>query len=153
MLSGYIEGLIKMGNKQNKIKLSINPFIPKPHTPFQWEGFQLKEMKSKIKYINSKIKIGSFKMENPKKALIQYVLSMGGPELGDVLEGSLSENITPKKWAELAHKYDLSEDLPWNNIDVGIDNEFLKMEYKKALNGELTHWCEEFGCYKCGSCV
>ena len=152
-LSGYIEGLIKMGNKQNKIKLSINPFIPKPHTPFQWEGFQLKEMKSKIKYINSKIKIGSFKMENPKKALIQYVLSMGGPELGDVLEGSLSENITPKKWAELAHKYDLSEDLPWNNIDVGIDNEFLKMEYKKALNGELTHWCEEFGCYKCGSCV
>ena len=82
----YINNLIKMGSKQNKVKLSINPFIPKPHTPFQWESFQLKEIKSKIKYLNSRIKISSLKIENPKKALIQYVLSMGGQKLGDVLD-------------------------------------------------------------------
>ena len=144
-LVGYINSLIKMGSKQNKVKLSINPFIPKPHTPFQWEGFQLKEIKSKIKYLNSRIKISSLKIENPKKALIQYVLSMGGPELGDVLIISITENISPKIWTDLSPKYDLGDELPWKNIDVGMDNEFLKKEYNKALNGELTPWCEQFG--------
>ena len=33
----------------------------------------------------------------------------------------------------------LGDELPWKNIDVGMDTEFLKKEYKKALNGELPH--------------
>jgi len=44
------------------------------------------------------------------------------------------------------------ETLPWKNINIGISDEYLKDEYKKALNGDLTPWCEEFGCYKCGAC-
>lgn len=148
----YMETLIKMGNKKNQIKLSVNPFIPKPHTPFQWENFDLKDIKTKIKYLNSKIRIKSFKMENPKKALIQYVLSMGGTELGDVILKSVNARISPKEWLELAPKYDMGDNLPWKNIEVGVKDEFLKTEYEKALNSDITPWCEEFGCYNCGSC-
>jgi radical SAM superfamily enzyme YgiQ (UPF0313 family) len=141
-----------MGERKNQLRLSINPFIPKPHTPFQWEGFNLEELKSKINYINSIIKYKSFKIENPKTALIQYILSMGGTELGNVLERSLNEKISIKEWTKLSHKWDLGETLPWKYINVGISDEYLKNEYQKALNGDLTPWCEEFGCYKCGAC-
>ncbi len=151
-LADYMKDLISMGERKNQVRLSINPFIPKPHTPFQWEGFDIEEMKSKIAYINSIIKLRSFKIENPKTALIQYVLSTGGVDLGDVLENSLNEKVSIKDWKKLAHKYDIEEELPWKNIDVGVDEEFLKKEYKKALNGELTPWCEDFGCYNCGAC-
>ena len=77
---------------------------------------------------------------------------MGGEELGDVLERSINEKISIKEWTRLSHKWDINDTLPWKNIDVGITDEYLKNEYKKALNGDLTPWCEEFGCYNCGSC-
>ena len=73
--------------------------------------------------------------------------------LGDVLEYSMNEKVSIKDWKKLAHKCDLEEELPWKNIDVGVDDEFLKNEYKKALNGDLTPWCEEFGCYNCGAVI
>lgn len=152
VLVKYIKNMIKMSNKRNQVKLSVNPFIPKPHTPFQWESFDLKDIKSKIKFLNSNIKIKSFKIENPKKAMIQQVLSMGGEELGEVIIRSVNDRVSPKQWLELSPKYDINDDLPWKNIDVGIDTEFLKDEYQKALNGDITPWCEEFGCYNCGAC-
>lgn len=152
LLGDYINQLITMGRKKNQIRLSINPFIPKPHTPFQWVGFNMEELKDKINYINSSIKLKSFKIENPKTALIQYILSMGGEELGDVLERSLNEKISIKEWTRLTHKWNINDTLPWKNIDVGITDEYLKNEYEKALNGDLTPWCEESGCYNCGSC-
>ena len=141
-----------MGNKQNQIRLSINPFIPKPHTPFQWEGFNIEELKTKINYINSRIKLTTFKIENPKTAMIQYVLSMGGTTLGTILEKSLNEKVSIKEWTKLAHKWDLNEELPWKNIDVGVSDDFLREEYKKSIKGDITPWCEEFGCYNCGAC-
>jgi radical SAM superfamily enzyme YgiQ (UPF0313 family) len=151
-LAEYIKELIRMGKRKNQVRLSINPFIPKPHTPFQWEGFNLETLKSKIDYLNSIIKIKSFKIENPKNALIQYVLSMGGQNLGNVLERSMIEKISVKEWEELSHKWGVNDSLPWKNIDVGISDKYLKDEYQKALNGDLTPWCEEFGCYNCGAC-
>jgi radical SAM superfamily enzyme YgiQ (UPF0313 family) len=151
-LGTYIKNLINMGERKNQIRLSINPFIPKPHTPFQWEGFDLDELKSKINYINSVIKLRSFKVESPKTALVQYVLSMGGTELGAVLERSIHEKVSVKEWKNLSHRWNLHEELPWKNIDVGVNEEYLKEEYQKALNGDLTPWCEEFGCYNCGAC-
>nr|WP_243687510.1 hypothetical protein [Methanobacterium formicicum] len=46
-----------------------------------------------------------------------------------------------------------SETLPWKDIDVGVSDEFLEKEYEKALKGDLTPWCETFGCYDCGACL
>jgi radical SAM superfamily enzyme YgiQ (UPF0313 family) len=149
----YIKSLIKLGEKKNQVRLSINPFIPKPHTPFQWEGFNIEDMKSKINFINSQIHLKSFKkIENPKNALIQYVLSMGSAELGDTIEKTLNEKVSIREWENLSHRWDIKEQLPWKNIDVGIDEEFLISEYKKALHNSLTPWCEDFGCYNCGAC-
>lgn len=148
----YIKELTGFGNKRNKVRISVNPFIPKPHTPFQWESFDMEEIKSKIKYLKSKIKLRSFKIENPKNSLIQYVLSMGGSDLGGIIERSLFEKISIKEWQSNSPNWNLEDELPWKNIDVGISEEFLKNEYQKSMSGDLTLWCEEHGCYNCGAC-
>jgi hypothetical protein len=36
---------------------------------------------------------------------------------------------------------------------VGVSEKFLEIEYNKAMKGDLTPWCEAFGCYNCGACA
>lgn len=151
-LASYIKKLIGLGNKRNRIRISVNPFIPKPHTPFQWESFDIEEIKSKINYLKSEVKLSALKIENPKNALIQYILSMSGSDLGDIIERSVVEKISNKEWQEHSPKWNIDDHLPWNDINVGISDEFLKQEYERAMNGDLTLWCEENGCYNCGGC-
>ncbi|MDK2789649.1 MAG: hypothetical protein PWP15_156 [Methanothermococcus sp.] len=70
-----------------KVEISVNPFIPKPHTEFENEPFNL-ESKSNIKYIEKSLKKSNVKVnyENFNSMVIQYVLCRGGAELGDLLE-------------------------------------------------------------------
>lgn len=151
-LAVYIKHLNGLGNKINQVRISVNPFVPKPHTPFQWESFKIEEIKSKIKFLKSELKLRSFKIENPKNSLIQYVLSMGGSDLGDIIERSVFEKVSIKEWQSHAPNWNLNNELPWKNINVGISDEFLRKEYEKAMNNYPTLWCEEYGCYKCGAC-
>jgi radical SAM superfamily enzyme YgiQ (UPF0313 family) len=154
-----LEDLVKLVNKLKKIskkkdnlRVSINPFIPKPHTPFQWENLDFNSLKDKIKHLNSEIRLKSLKIESLKLSMMQYVLSMGDAALGDMIERSWKKKVPLKEWKEIAPHWDLESVLPWKNIDVGVKTEFLKEEYIKALNGDLTPWCEIFGCYQCGAC-
>ncbi|MDI6643672.1 MAG: radical SAM protein [Methanobacteriaceae archaeon] len=152
---GLIKNLRKLAPKKNMVKLSINPLIPKPHTPFQWELFNYEDVKSKISYINKYLGYKSFKIENLKGAFIQYILSMGDRNLGDLIEKSWQSRINIKEWEKYGKtiNYDLKSRLPWENIDIGVKKEFIINEYKKMKRGKVTSWCEEYGCYKCGSCI
>jgi len=150
-----INNLRKIAPKKNMVKLSFNPLIPKPHTPLQWEKFNYDDVKSKISFINKNLGYKSFKIENLKGAFIQYILSVGSSKLGNLIEKSWQSRINLKEWEkhEKTMMYSLESELPWKNIDVGVNNEFIKKEYKKMFKGEMTGWCEEYGCYKCGSCI
>ncbi len=150
-LSRLIKKLVKMADRNKAVRISVNPFIPKPHTPFQWAGFDFNDIKSKINYLK-KLNLQSFKIENPKTSLVQYVLSNGDTNLGDVIERSWRDRVSIAEWKKLAIKRDPESELPWKNIDVGVEEEFLLEEYKKAVNGDITPWCETFGCYNCGAC-
>jgi radical SAM superfamily enzyme YgiQ (UPF0313 family) len=148
----YIKKLSKMGESKNSVRISINPFIPKPHTPFQWEKFNYSDLKVKYDYINKNLKKVTLKIEDLKGAHIQYLLSVGGAEIGDIIEKTYMKKNKFREWKNLDINWDLDGELPWKNIDVGINPEFLKQEYQKALNSNITPWCETFGCYKCGAC-
>lgn len=147
-----IKTLEKLSMKKNGLRISINPFIPKPHTPFQWQSFDFESLKDKIKYLSSEIKSRNFKKESPRTGLIQYVLSQGNADLGEVILRSWNDRVSIKEWKELAPDYDLDSPLPWKNIDVSVNKEFLKEEYIKSLKADITPWCETFGCYECGAC-
>lgn len=147
-----IKRMNKLASSKNMLRISVNPFIPKPHTPFQWENFDFNSLANKMSYLNSKIKLKHFKLENLKISLIQYILSMNDSKVGRIIEESLEKKVPITKWKEITPKYDLDSSLPWKNIEVGMKTAVLKKEYQKALNGELTPWCETFGCYFCGAC-
>ena len=134
------------------ISFSVNPVIPKPHTPLQWETYDMKEIKSRIKYIKRNLKGLDIKFDSAKMGLIQYVLSCGGSDIGNLIERSLKEKISIREWAQNAPSYDLDDELPWDSIDVSVSKEFLKLEYEKIKTSEQTPWCEDGPCYNCGAC-
>lgn len=141
-------------NKKAKVSISfsVNPVIPKPHTPLQWERYDMKEIKSKIRYLKKNLKGLDIKFDSAKMGLIQYVLSCGDKDIGNLIERSLNEKISIREWGEKAPSYDLEDDLPWDSINVSVSKEFLKSEYEKIKTGEQTPWCEDGICYDCGAC-
>ena len=134
------------------IKFSVNPLIPKPHTPMQWNAYDMKDIKSKIKYLKKNLKGADIKFDSAKMGLIQYVLSCGDSDIGELLEKSLTRKISMKEWKENAPNYSLGDELPWDLIDVSVSKEFLISENEKMETKEQNARCEEFGCYDCGAC-
>lgn len=98
--------------KGGKLKISLNPFIPKPFTPLQWHGFtDLKKLRRNIQLMRRMFgnKISSFSALDPRYARLQTILSRGGPELSKTIalwgqtEGFLSS------WRSISLRQELRE--------------------------------------------
>ena len=151
-LVGYMKKIAEMHSNIRNVKFSVNPIIPKPHTPLQWEQYDFKDIKNKTRYIKKEMRRYNIKCESPKKGMIQYILSCGNREVGELIEKSLINPPTLKEWRELLPDYDIGDELPWSNIDVGVNESFLKIENKRLKNLKQTPWCETSPCYNCGAC-
>ena len=151
-LCEYMKKIAHLHKNPSKVKFSVNPLIPKPHTPLQWEGYDFKDIKKKTRYIKKEMKNYNIKCESPKKGLVQYILSCGDRSVSTLIEKSLTKKPTLKEWQELTPNYDLGDLLPWNNIDIGVSERFLKIENKRLKNLKQTPWCENSPCYNCGAC-
>jgi len=99
--------------KGGKLKISLNPFIPKPFTPLQWHGFtEVKKLRRNIQLMRRMFgnKISSFSALDPRYARLQTILSRGGPELSKTIalwgqtEGFLSS------WRSISLRQELRED-------------------------------------------
>ncbi len=153
-LVNFLRSITSKGVRYNTIKTSVNPLVPKPHTPLQYMKFDYDDLYEKFKKYSPRLKY-KHKQESLKKATIQYVLSNSGAELNPLLK--IGNKISFRDWHKLAYKLNEAKEkenykLPWHEIDVGIKESFLKDEYKKVEDGTITSWCETNGCYKCGSC-
>lgn len=151
-LADYMKKIAGMHKNIRNVKFSVNPLIPKPQTPLQWETYDFKDIKAKTRYLKREMKKYNIKCESPKKGLIQYILSCGNRAVGEIIEKSLVKTVTLKEWMEYIPKYNIGDELPWSNIDVGVDERFLKMENKRLKNSKQTPWCETSPCYNCGAC-
>ena len=148
----YMKKIAGMHNSIKNVKFSVNPVIPKPHTPLQWETYDFKDIKNKTRYIKKEMRRYNIKCESPKKGMIQYILSCGNRQVGEIIEKSLIKPPTLKEWRELLPNYEIDDELPWDNINVSVDKRFLKMENKRLRNLKQTPWCEKGSCYNCGAC-
>jgi radical SAM superfamily enzyme YgiQ (UPF0313 family) len=135
--------------KQNKrlgeIILSVNPFIPKPFTPFQWCGMNtLQELERKEAYLRrsfSGVANIRFHMENPREALLQGLLSRGDRRLsGFILKahelGNWKKSVRALGLdleASVGREIPLDEPLPWDFIE-SVPKERLIREYRLAFN-------------------
>jgi radical SAM superfamily enzyme YgiQ (UPF0313 family) len=147
------------------IRLSVNCFIPKAFTPFQWFAMEsVKELKEKQKWLRkafSKEGGVSITFDVPKWAYLQALLSMGDRRVGAILAKAHEYDHDFSKafrHSELNPDFfvhrpkGLNEILPWDFIDNGIKKEFLKKEYKLALTAKESAICDVGNCDRCGVC-
>jgi radical SAM family uncharacterized protein len=151
--------------KIGEITVSINSFVPKPHTPFQWAAMnRVQLLKEKLK----RIKTGLRRVSNvqvhvdiPKWAYIQALLSRGDRRVSAILEKVHTNNgnwaktfkeslINPDFYVIRERSFD--EAFPWDFIDHGIKKSFLKSEYRKAMQNKITEPCDTASCKRCGVC-
>jgi radical SAM family uncharacterized protein len=148
-----------------EITVSLNSFVPKPFTPFQWVAMNdTPTLKNKIK----KIKDGLRKVANlrvhadvPRWAYIQALLSRGDRKVADILS---LVHVNHQNWPQtlkatplnpnffVLRERALDELLPWDFIDHGIKKSFLAQEYKKAQEGKTSAPCPMESCDICGIC-
>lgn len=145
------------------ITLSVNPFIPKPMTPFQWAGMApIAELKRTIKYLGKQInRMPNMKIqvESVRSAQLQAVLARGDrrisvilPRLaqGENLNSSCrDEGIDPGFYAQRQRTQ--FEVLPWDVISAGVDRGYLWREYQAGLHETLSRPCQK-NCDRCGVC-
>jgi len=137
----------KGGKYLERISLSINSFVPKPHTPFQWVAFDdVNSLRDKLK----RIKTGLKKEEKvtvtydvPKWAYIQTLLSRGDRRVGRIL---LALHTSGGDWSKAFKQVDVNPDFyvyrertydevfPWDFIEQGTTKKYLYDEYRKALS-------------------
>ena len=147
------------------ITVSVNPFVPKPFTPFQWAAMDdIKNLNRKIKKIRDGLrKTANLRVqaESPRRSFIQALLARGDRRVSDLLllaiknRGNWSKTI--KETALDAHFFasrerSLEELLPWDFIDHGIHKRFLAREYERARKAETSEPCPMKCCSKCGVC-
>ena len=151
---------------KGRLTLSINPFIPKPFTPFQWMAMDhQKSVEKKLQYIKKSLQKNrriEVLVESPKEAYIQGVLARGDRRLGKVLaacaldRGSKSFKSEMKK-AGLDmddcnyRERDFDDYLPWSHLDMGLNDGYLEQEWQRAVDEAYTPPCME-GCKRCGVC-
>ena len=149
----------------SRITLSINPFIPKPFTPFQWMAMtEKKVVEKRLNFLKKALKDKQIELliEPLRSAYIQGVLSRGDRRVGDLLVKA-HEYGGVKGWKRAAKElhFDIKGFLydqrptdavmPWDTIDTGLVPTYLTDELKKAETGEFTIPCFN-GCRRCHIC-
>ncbi|MEA3333341.1 MAG: radical SAM protein, partial [Pseudomonadota bacterium] len=127
------------------LNVSINPFVPKPHTPMQWAPFApINELKKKQKFLARELRRPGgieIEMESPVNAAWQALLSRGGPELVPILidlathsggQTSRLKKILSANSEKLV-RLDPAQSLPWDFISQTTTRDYLLREYHKYL--------------------
>lgn len=151
---------------KGRLTLSINPFIPKPFTPFQWMAMDhQKSVEKKLQYIKKSLQKNrriEVLVESPKEAYIQGVLARGDRRLGKVLAACALDRGSKSFKSEMKRagldmdncnyrERKFEDYLPWSHLDMGLRNGYLEQEWQRAIDEAYTPPCME-GCKRCGVC-
>ncbi len=167
-------------HKLGRLTVSLNPFVPKPWTPFQWDAMEdSRSLKRKITRLRSELaamKRVELDAESPREAYFQTLLSRGDRRVGGILErlaashceepGEIWQELRAIKYEALAdgarelpdpdlyvrRRYGYEEILPWDFIDHQVHKWFLLSERKKAHHEHQTKPCNVLRCTVCGAC-
>ncbi len=165
-----------MKGHKNQINVSVNTFIPKPHTPFQWAPqLTVEASQKKIHWLKERLNYPDvqFKWQHPRVGLLEGLWARGDRRLAGLLVAAWrngcrldgwSDHFDASKWEKSLEETgididfyttrarDLSEPLPWDPIHVRVTRPFLISEWEKALQQESTPDCRSGHCQSCGVC-
>ncbi|ADQ06367.1 Radical SAM domain protein [Caldicellulosiruptor hydrothermalis 108] len=160
--------------KRIRITVSTSFFVPKPHTPFQWEAQDsIENMQRKMKLLKEnlkKVKDVEYSWHDFYLSKLEAVLSRGDRRLSRVIKRAVELGCQFDDWGEFFdfskwemafqqenidwrfysdRKRDFDEVLPWDIIDPGVTKEFLKRECLLAYEEKTTSSCFD-RCTGCG---
>ena len=158
-----------------QIMVSASTFVPKAHTPFQWEPqLGLSEVKRRKQFLREqlrRLKGVQFTWHAAVMSYLEAVFSRGDRRLAAVLERAYALGSGLEAWSEsfdfalweeafnrekidsrfyAYYKPALDDPLPWEHLSSGVAKKFLQDEYRKASQGEMTRDCRQGDCLGCG---
>ena len=178
-IANLAEQAIQTGRKYGikpEINLSVSPFVPKPHTPFQWERMnRVDEFYKKLNLIKRALRSRGieFKHHNPELSFLEGLITRGDAAVADVIELAWKKGARFDGWSDFdniriwhsaleetainpdiyLNGCDIDTPLPWNHIKTGVSEAHLLKEKKKASAGKTSSGCRGSGCRICGVCA
>jgi len=159
-----------------KVTASVSSFVPKAHTPFQWEPQDDRAtLLAKQAYLREHLRFrqAAFSWHDPEASFLEAALARGDRRLADVIRlawakgcrfDGWSEWFRPALWEEAfretglsaawyaRRRYDYGDVLPWDHLDSGVARSYLVEEHRRALAGLTTGDCRAGECAGCGLC-
>ena len=162
-------------NHKAHLHVSINTFIPKPHTPFQWERqLSREESQERLHLAKNLLKQKGIeiKWSPSSQSWLEGIMARGDRRLAPVLLeaqrlgcrfDAWTEHARIGNWQQAFSACDVQEDfylrerqedelLPWDHIEVGVSKEYLLAERHRAWEAVQTPDCRIEGCLNCGVC-
>ena len=154
-LAKKVLGIGKKHSRRAHVTVGVSTFIPKPHTPFQWEGMISKdEIRQKQKFLKQNLRGKGLEMRwhEAESSVLEGVFSRGDGQLSKVIYKAWELGARLDAWSEHFH-FDLwekafqecginmsdylkeksvDEELPWGKISLGQSREHLLSERQKA---------------------
>ena len=154
------------------VNLSVSPFTPKPHTPFQWLPMDDEDvLTEKIMFIKDALKRKGARVRYRDIAVsvVEGIIARGDEHLASLFEYLHKRGVRLEAWREFFsfepyrqwfedNSIDmkaytggrgLTEEFPWDIVEMGINKSFLKEELGRAQSGDMTENCLT-GCASCG---
>ena len=175
-LVNRLRAIKQPSGKKPRINVSVATFVPKPHTPFQWEPqITLEEALQKLNWLKDNLKFSGVhvKWQDPRVSVIEGVWARGDRRLSEVLVEAWKSGCRFDGWTDhfdydrwqavFAKKgirpdtytrgyVDTDQPLAWDHIDMGVTRAFLIKERQRALQGKITVDCRNESCSGCGVC-
>jgi radical SAM family uncharacterized protein/radical SAM-linked protein len=171
-----IADIARASSHRRSVNVSLSPFSPKPHTPFQWEAMDtLESLEKKNLFIKNSLRhLKNVRVSYRRIAttLLESVMARGDRGIGAVILGAWKrgarfdgwdEQLLFERWVEAAREASvdfesyldaipLEQELPWAVVSTGVTVNFLIQERQRALNLEITPDCRTGACLACGVC-
>ena len=166
-LAFELKGLTERRHTGCHLILTIEPFVPKAGTPFQWLPMaSQKILRKRLSYLKRRLEKRGIEVrsESISWAAVQGVLSRGDSRLAPVLT-KVAKDRTLSTWRHalaecsldadsyIGREIPLKERLPWSYIDSGVKNDYLETELDRAGCDKSTPPCPiATECHRCGVC-
>jgi radical SAM superfamily enzyme YgiQ (UPF0313 family) len=159
--------------KKAGVNVGVSTFIPKPHTPFQWESMdELSNIREKLDLLKREVRGQGLRLRwnNPDESIYEGFLSRGDRRVASVIERAWQNGAKFDAWYEhfdldlwreacaaegldmvfyTHRKRSLDELFPWEHIDVAVTRRFLTQDYLMSQQGETRIDCRD-QCFACG---
>jgi radical SAM superfamily enzyme YgiQ (UPF0313 family) len=166
----------KVGAGRFSVHVSASNFVPKPHTPFQWEGMEARDqLAAKHAYMRRAMPTKQIRLSlhDLRTSMLEGALARGDERLAEVVETAWRSGARFDAWpemhreqaweqafaavgstmdAEATREYGEWDELPWDHVSSGVSKEFLLDEWWQSRAEVATGDCRWDGCADCGAC-